>query len=340
VKRSVELYWLLFAVLVFSLPSFTSPQLKRFQLSGFAQGTTWQLTYYAADSSIAKSSVDSILDVIDRSMSLYQPNSLISQFNRSPRGGKVDLHFRKVIEKSFDVSRISAGMFDITVKPLVQVWGFGSVKSDTIPAEPAIKSALACVGINNLRICRDSLIKSNPCVEVDVNGIAQGYTVDVIAQFLAKKSVVNYLVELGGELRVEGRKDDGSRFMLGIEAPDGNDENPITQVISVKEGAITTSGNYRQFKKDRGVKYSHLINPLTGYPIRNEMISVTVWAKDAATADGFDNVFMNWGVEKSLAFLKGRKDMAAYFIYVEGDKIRQAASPLFLSFFKDNVSVQ
>ena len=329
---------LLFITAVFiSLTSFYYPKaLKRYQLSGFAQGTTWQMNYYASDSIIVKSSIDSILFEIDNSMSLYKPNSLITQFNKSVKGVKLDSHFKKVMEKSFSINKETNGVFDVTVKPLVKAWGFGPEASNKTPAAAEIINALGCVGSGKLKLKSDSLIKFKPCVEVDLNGIAQGYTVDVLSEFLEMHGINNYLVELGGEIRVKGLKTDGSRFKIGIESPEENENSSMKKIITVNDGAITTSGNYRQYKTQGNKKISHLINSQTGFPIDNEMISVTVWARDAITADGFDNVFMNFGVNKALSFLESRKDMAAYFIYLKEDRsIADTASAGFYKFFNN-----
>ena len=330
--------WILFITVVSaSLTSFYYPQpLRRYQLSGFAQGTTWQLNYYASDSAIKKNSIDSILLEIDNSMSLYKPNSLITQFNKSIKGVKLDSHFKKVMEKSFSINTETNGVFDVTVKPLVEKWGFGPKASNKTPAAAEIINALGCVGSGKLKLKGDSLIKFKPCVEVDLNGIAQGYTVDVLSDFLEMHGIKNYLVELGGEIRAKGLKTDGSRFKIGIESPEENENSSMKKVITVNDGAITTSGNYRQYKTQGNKKISHLINSQTGYPIDNEVISVTVWARDAITADGFDNVFMNFGVKKSLSFLESRTDMAAYFIYLKEDKsIADTASTGFYKFFNN-----
>lgn len=307
--------------------------LRKFQLSGYAQGTTWQIVYYANKDAVKKASIDSILKEIDLSMSLYEPTSLINQFNESKRGIVIDKHFKAVINKSIAVYRETSGVFDITVKPLVQAWGFGVEDNNQSPSHATIQQLLKCIGTNKLRVSNDSLLKNSPCVQVDLNGIAQGYTVDVIASFLEENNISNYLVELGGEMRIKGRKSNDELFSVGIESPQDNVENGIRKIIAVDEGAIATSGNYRKYKLQGNRRVSHLIDAKTGYPIDNEMISVTVWAKDAITSDSFDNVFMNLGVEKSLEYLKGRSDMAAYFIYLDKEKnISDTASAAFKKF--------
>jgi len=165
------------------------------------------------------------------------------------------------------------------------------------------------------------LMKKKTCVQLDPNGIAQGYTVDVIADFLEKQNIKNYVVEVGGELRVKGRKPGDEKMKIGIEAP-GDDELDISlkqKVVCIDSGALTTSGSYRKFYESKGKKVSHLIDPRTGFSSQNELISVTVFAKDALTADAYDNALMVMGLKKALAFVEKRKDIAAHFIYHKKD---------------------
>ncbi len=255
-------------------------------------------------------------------MSLYEKGSLINQFNSSKTGVLLDDHFKKVIVKSLEVNKMAGGYFDVTVEPLVQAWGFGVLKVDTLPGDAAVKLIKQHVGSNKLKIKNGFLSKSDPEVKIDLNGIAQGYSVDVLASFLEKKGIKNYLVELGGEIRVKGFKQPSNEpFSIGIESPRTNNFEPgsMQTIIQLKEGGITTSGNYRKFYMNGKKKISHLIDPDTGYPLQNEMVSATVLAKDAITADGFDNVFMGMGVKKTLLFLKSHPAMEAYLIYQKKD---------------------
>jgi len=174
------------------------------------------------------------------------------------------------------------------------------------------------VGSQYLKLDGNQLTKLKPCVRIDVNGIAQGYSVDLISNFLEKNGIVNYIVELGGELRVSGKKQPGNEpFKIGIEAPSNSDfvSHPIEKILLIHSGAITTSGNYRKYYESKGKKISHLMNPRTGYSIKNEMISVTVYAKDALTADAYDNALMVMGLNNAMKFVEKRKDLAAYFVY-------------------------
>ncbi|GAC1301680.1 MAG: hypothetical protein NVSMB24_04930 [Mucilaginibacter sp.] len=233
---------------------------------------------------------------------------------------------------------MAGGYFDVTVEPLVQAWGFGVSKVDTLPGDAAVKLIKQHVGSNKLKIKNGFLSKSDPEVKIDLNGIAQGYSVDVLAAFLEKKGIKNYLVELGGEIRVKGlKKPSNEPFSIGIESPRTNNFEPgsMQTTIELREGGITTSGNYRKFYMSGKKKISHLIDPGTGYPLQNEMVSATVLAKDAITADGYDNVFMGMGVKKTLWFLKSHPAMEAYLIYQKKDgSIADTASAGFYKLIK------
>jgi len=301
--------------------SFQFQKLQRIQIDGRAQGTTYHITYYATDSAVAKAQVDSILDKIDSSLSLYKSYSLINQFNNSSTGIVPDIHFKKVVNKAMIMYRQTGGLFDITVEPLTAIWGFGPNKIKDVPDSSAIRELLPCINSRHLYWDKNMLKKKKDCVKLDANGIAQGYSVDVLADFFESEGIKNYIIELGGEIRIKGRKFPGNEKMtVGIEAPgDDADFSVIEKVVWINEGAITTSGNYRRYYENQGKKITHLINPKTGYSIQNELVSVTVYAKDAITADGYDNALMAMGLKKALSFVEKRKDIAAHFIYRKND---------------------
>lgn len=319
-------------------------QVKEVHLSGRAQGTTWKAIYYAQHAVVGKHEVDSLLQAIDSALSLYKPYSSIVAFNKSGRGIKIGPHFKNVIARSFDIYRETGQLSDITVAPLVNAWGFGADGNPSIPDEKKLKAILPCVGSDKIILRNDSLIKLNPCVQIDLNGIAQGYSVDVIASFLESKGIRNYLVELGGELRVKGTKQpDVKPFRIGIEAPIANEfvADSMQRIVTLKDGAITTSGSYRKFHESGGKRYSHIIHPKTGKPVSNELISVTVFANDAITADAFDNALMLMGLEKALQFVEARKNLAAFFIYkTKQGAVKDTASSRFELLFRRPANVK
>ena len=300
---------------------FKKDDLRQYAIHGYAQGTDYSIKYFAKDSIVTKKNIDSILVVIDSSMSLYKSYSLINKFNASKDGLILDPHFTKVITKSFEVYKATKGKFDVTVEPLVQVWGFGAKPIDKFPDSAQVKELLKCVGMNNLSLKGNFLKKKKQCINVDLNGIAQGYSVDVVADYLIKKGITSFVVEIGGELRVKGPKPDGTSMHIGIEGPadSPNAEPVVRHVISIKEGAITTAGNYRKYLQKGSKKITHLIDPKTGYPIDNSLISVTIYAKYAITADGYDSPIMAMNVKEALDFIASKKSMEAYIIYHRKD---------------------
>jgi FAD:protein FMN transferase len=307
---------------------------KRYAVAGTAQGTTYSVIYYGYDSVVTKSMIDSVLISLDSSLSLYKPYSRINQFNNSKSGIVLDKHLLSVIKKSITTYTETKGLFDITVQPLVQAWGFGVTKTNTVPDATSLKNILSCVNTKLLQLKGNRLMKTKPCVKIDLNGIAQGYSVDVLASFLEKHGVKNYIVELGGEIRVKGRKQpSGEKMKIGIESPneDAFENHPMQKIIALDKGAITTSGSYRKYYESNGQKITHLINPKTGYPQKNELISVTVYARDAMTADAYDNALMLMGLQQALAFVEKRKDLAAYLVYKNANgNIADTASSAFL----------
>lgn len=314
---------------LFLLAGFTNNSLRGYYLSGYAQGTTYHITYYAADSLVAVTEIDSIMSSLDSSLSLYKPYSLISAFNNAEKEIEMDGHFKNVIEKAIKISKETHGISDPTVFPLVQAWGFGPKKDVPSPDSASINKILPCVGVENIYVNGNKLNKKNPCTKIDLNGIAQGYSVDVVAAFLEKKGIKNYLVEIGGEIVIKGKKYPGAKKMsVGIETPSNDplESSIMYQVIYPGNGSITTSGNYRKFHESGGKTISHLIDPRSGYPFSNELLSVTVWAKDAISADGYDNALMGMGLNDALVFLKKHPELQAFLIYRTADNVVKSVS--------------
>lgn len=316
--RLVTVLATILAVCLFSsfISNLGKNEKHKFQINGYAQGTSYQLTYYHNDERIKKPTIDSLLSGIDSSMSIYKSYSTISKFNASEKGLIIEPGFRKVVEKSLAINKETNGIFDITVGPLVAAWGFGNKAIDSYPDSNEITTIKSCIGSDLLYLTGNFLHKRKPCVNIDVNGIAQGYSVDVIADYLEEQSIDAYVVEIGGELRIKGKKADGSSMRIGIEGPAEDDGEPVIRHIAgIDQGAITTSGNYRKFRENGSRKITHLIDPRTGYPLDNELISVTLYAPDAITADGYDNALMAMHVEEALAFVEQHPSLEAYLIY-------------------------
>jgi thiamine biosynthesis lipoprotein len=205
----------------------------------------------------------------------------------------------------------------VTVAPLVNSWGFGPTKKTDLDNK-RIDSLLELVGYKMLKLEGNKIIKLKPEIKLDFNAIAQGYTVDVLAKYLESKGIDNYLVELGGELKAKGKKEN-ENWKVGIDKPNENasSERKLEAVINLNDKALATSGNYRKFYEENGQKFSHIINPKTGFPAKQNLLSATVIAANGITADAYATAFMIMGLNKSIQFLEDNKDLQlqAYFIY-------------------------
>lgn len=297
----------------------STTELNHYRIQGTAQGTTYDIHYYSMVAAIDKDQIDSLLEIIDLSMSLYRPGSLIRQFNQETTLEiEMDEHFQKVIERSFEINRWSGGIFDITVAPLMSLWGFGVTEVSDKPTEDQIRETLAMVGMEKLSVQGSRLKKCCPGIQIDLNGIAQGYTVDFIATYLEDYGIFNYLVELGGELRVSGKKSGDQPFRIGIERPDQS--SPY--VIFLPNGALTSSGRI-----PFGSRISHHIDPRTGYPFAESAWRATVFARDAMTADALDNVLIVMDEEEANKLLVNFPNVEFLITFrEEGGELRDVMS--------------
>ncbi len=298
------------------------------KIEGNAQGTTYHISYLSNDNIDYKDAIDSILKAIDSSMSTYLPVSLISMINKNDSTVLVDRYFIDVFNKSMEVSEKTGGLFDVTIGPLVNAWGFGFTKKASVDSS-MIDSLLHFVGYKMLKLEGNKIIKAKPEIVLDFNAIAQGYSVDVLANFLERKGVDNYLVELGGELKAKGKKHDED-WKVGIDQPIAKEssERKLEAIISLNNKALATSGNYRKFYEEGGQKFSHIIDPRTGYPAKQNLLSTTVISNDGITADAYATAFMIMGLERSKQFLIDNKDLnlEVYFIYDENGNWKTYAS--------------
>ncbi len=286
--------------------------------SGFVQGTTYSIIFQN-DGNLnpltVKTGVEELLHEFDMSLSLYEDSSIVSKINRN-ENVEIDSFFTEVFRKSEEITRLTNGCFDITVGPLVKAWGFGPDAMKNF-SELKRDSLMKLVGMDKVKISGDRLVKANPDMVLDFNAIAQGFSVDVVCRHLDRLDVESYLVEIGGEVRVKGDKG-GVMWRIGIDKPVDYNFSPggdLQAVISLKERSLATSGNYRKFFVEDGVKYSHTIDPVTGYPVRNNLLSATILAGDCATADAVATACMVMGLDKSISFLNEHPVFAGYLIY-------------------------
>lgn len=289
------------------------------RLEGEAQGTTYHITYENTVGRNLKHEVDSILRNFDYSLSTYNPHSIISKINSNDSSVKPDLYFMNVFVKSYEIYLATNGAFDITVGKLIRAYGFGPDKKTKID-QHIVDSLLQYTGLHKVKMVNGRIIKSNPNITLDVNAIAQGYSVDVISQWIESLGIRNYLVEIGGELYAKGVSPRGEKWNIGIDKPvEGNDTpgNSLQAVLQLSGKAVSTSGNYRKFKNMNGKKFTHIINPHTGLPTAQNLLSVTIVADNCTIADAYCTACMVFGLEKSIEFLKKHPELQAFLIYAD-----------------------
>jgi FAD:protein FMN transferase len=301
--------------LLLSLSCCIQPQMEFKRISGSAQGTTYHITYQTAVENDYSLQIDSILKAFDLTFSEYIPNSIVSRINRNDSTVEINDMFKVVFEKSLEVYKESGGAFDLTIAPLVNAWGFGP--GEKRKASPNIDSLKQFVGMYKVKIEGKKLIKDLPGITLDVNGIAQGYSVDIVGDFFEKKGIKNYMVEIGSEVRAKGKNDKGKLWRIGVDKPSYTKQpgEDLQTILSLDNKAMTTAGNYRSYFEENGVKYSHIIDPHTGKPIKNRLLSVTIVAPDALTADAYDTPCMVIGLEKTRELLKKHPELDAYLIF-------------------------
>lgn len=298
-------------------------------LAGSTMGTTYHVTYFDREQRNFKGSIDSILNVFNLSLNTYLEDAEISRFNRG-RSLRFELpFFLPVLQRSSEIARESDGTFDPTVMPLVNAWGFGPGKSFQ-PDSIQIDSILDFVGMDKIQFNTDSLWKLEPRAQLDFSAIAKGYGVDVVAAFLMSKGITDLFAEIGGEVIAFGTNVGERRpWRVGILDPNSTYDNQEFLVFAeLRDRAIATSGNYFNYRQVNGKKYSHTINPETGYPVQREILSASVFAKDCMTADAWATAFMVMGHDKALELVERHKDIDAFLIYTgENGEIKTVGTP-------------
>ena len=293
------------------------------EFGGPTMGSTYTVKYVRSKDSpsveLLKRETDAILAEVDVQMSTYRDDSAIEQFNQAPAGtcqvmpdGALEL---------IDAGRLlyeqSDGAFDLTLEPLLNLWGFGpKARAEKVPTAEQLATARARVGMQHLRRDGQQLCKEVD-LQVDFNSIAAGYAVDKLVQRFNELGVTSYMVEVTGELKAAGKKPDGQPWRIGLEAPQDG-ERVAQRVLAVDGYGISTSGDYRNYFEEQGQRYSHTLDPLTGAPITHKLAAVSVVDKSTLRADGLSTVLMVMGTERGLAFAE-RMDIAAFFVTREGD---------------------
>ena len=282
------------------------------------EGTIFGTIYHAkylCDKDL-KADIEASLQKVDASLSMFNPQSTISRFNRGETD-EADEMLSEVLSLSFSVNKATSGAFDPTVAPLVNAWGFG-FKNGQLPDSTQVDSLLALIGLSNIHLQDGKLTKDNPLSILDFSAIAKGYGVDKAAQVLRDNGIRNFMVEIGGEVVTEGVNEKGQPWRIGINKPDDDSTSTNTElqdIIALSGKAIATSGNYRNFYINNGRKIAHTINPRTGYPAQQDILSSTVMAPTCAEADAFATAFMVLGMEEARKVLREQPQLEAYFIY-------------------------
>jgi len=324
-KRTI--YITLGIVLIIVLVAYLRYSSNRYiAVSGFTQGTTYMVKVVNKFDlkDMLQDETPDVLELIentltrfDSSLNAYVPYSIISQINKNQLDVELSSYFTECFNRAYDINEETDGAFDITGGPLFNAWGFGPGKKKEVTDE-LLDSLLEFVGMDKISIVDNRIVKDHPGIKINVNAIAQGYSVDVVAEELEKAGYSDYIVEIGGELKAKGNKIKSKKWIVGIDKPIDNNNQPganLQLTMPLEDKALATSGNYRKFFIEDGVKYAHSINPKTGKPVKHTLLSATVLADDCMTADAYATSFMVKGLEWSKIFAAKHPEIDVYFIY-------------------------
>ena len=287
-------------------------------LTGLIYGTTYNIQFYSSSYENYSKEIDNIFNEIDNSMSTYKSNSIISKVNNNQLV-RIDYHFKNVFNSSKKVYQKTKGRFDPSVGLMVNYWGFGSKKfvaNPKLKTEDELFNLLSKVGLDKFEISDDKLKRPLDSY-IDFNAIAKGYAVDQVGSFLKSNQIDNYLVEIGGEINASGiNLNKNKPWVIAIDMPRFDGDRSIHSTLELNNNSLASSGNYRKFKIDSlGNRYAHIINPLTGYPSRTNILSVTIKSKECVYADAYATAFHTMSISQIEEFLENSKDMSALVIY-------------------------
>jgi thiamine biosynthesis lipoprotein len=290
-------------------------QPEKMVLQGLAQGSYYAITYYDEQGRNFQHKIDSIFHAVDMSVNLWVDSSVISKVNRNEEVVLDDI-FIDNFNIAQEAAQLSDGYFDPTISPIVAAWGFSYKQGDSITPQ-LIDSLKQLVDYRKVRIENGKVVKDNPAITLDFNAIAQGYTSDLIAAFLANQGIKNYLVDTGGEIMARGGKPNGKPWVVGIEKPADNwdSEQVVQTCIALRDKGLVTSGSTRKYVERNGKRYSHCIDPKTGYPVEHQLLSVTILAENSVWADALASICMVMGLEKSLPIIESMDGVEAYYIF-------------------------
>jgi thiamine biosynthesis lipoprotein len=330
----LKLKTIFFFLIVCSITACSSPDVdSEVHLSGQTMGTTYNVKFPSNDSvaiDVLDKAIVTRLYEINKLMSTYDPESELSRFNqyRFTESFDVSSETALVLSEAIKLGKFSRGVLDVTVGPLVNLWGFGPTqRPETTPTENNVAEVRQFTGLDKIKLIGNKLSKSHPMVYVDLSTIAKGYAVDELARLVEEAGLTNYLVEIGGEMRVNGKKANDDPWRIAIEKP-VTQERAIQRIVSIGDNAVATSGDYRNYFEENGVRYSHLINPNTGKPIQHNTVSVTVVHPSSMVADGLATAFIVMGFEEAKRLAESN-DLAILVIRKDGDEYIEYTSSQF-----------
>jgi thiamine biosynthesis lipoprotein len=313
------------SLFLFSCSPAPSPMVA---FSGNTMGTVYNVKYVNIEDANSQldpikmqKDIDTLLIEINQLMSTYITDSELSLLNKTQAGVAFSIspQTQYVLEEAIRLQQLSKGMLDITIGPIVNLWGFGpNARPDIVPSPERLRDTMAYVGIDKFTLSNQQVTKAHKDVYIDLSTIAKGYGVDAIAELLQSNGITNYLVDIGGEMRVAGKKQNGVDWMIAIEKPVTN-ERSAQKILVIGDNAIATSGDYRNYFEENGVRYSHLIDPKTGFPIHHNLVSVSVVSAKSIEADGLATALIVMGPEDGIK-LAEENNIAAFFIIKEGDE--------------------
>lgn len=319
-RSKLNILLFLFTVLILSCTPITETKTEQseLQIQGAAQGTSYTVKYLGEKHKKLPEQLDSLLAAIDKSLSTYDTSSLITAFNR---GDTIlpDQMLLEMIQFSEELNNETNGAFDPTIGPIIRAWGFDLSKAQKMDSIK-VDSLLALKGFDHINQQADRIYLDHKGASLNFNAIAQGYSVDLMADLLESYSIEDYYIELGGEIKVKGKNTKGENWKIGIDKPvDDNLNRDLIAIVSMENASIATSGNYRKFYLVDGKKYSHTIDPQSGYPVQHSLLSASVISKDCYRADALATAFMVMGKYKALDFLKNHPSDLAFLVYAEED---------------------
>ncbi len=314
-------------------------QREQVYLNGPTMGTSYNIKYISKDglpkSEDVHAEIDKRLELVNDQMSTYRKDSELSRFNQSKEltPFTVSKDTATVIKEAIRLNKVTLGALDVTVGPLVNLWGFGpEARPEVVPTDEELNARRKIVGIQHLEAIETTVTKDIPELYVDLSTIAKGWGVDVVANYLEELGITDYMVEVGGEMRVKGKNKENVAWRIAIEKP-SVDERAIQEIIEPGHHAVATSGDYRIYFEKEGIRYSHIINPITGYPISNKVVSVTVLDKSSMTADGLATGLMLLGEEQGIE-VANKHNIPVFMIVKTKDGFKEIASEAFKPFLK------